>query len=187
MMDDPLEGLLALAERTYVRMEAKELLAQCLDEGDATPFGQMLEGLVLAGAQSLLFLREILEEIRSTKSSLSSAGMGVRQDVIDAFAQFGIRMPELLTADWAVVFRKICGKGFKREIRRAASTLPPEDEALLEEICIEAGNKVGEIAQRLIVLGRIEETVEDWFTGLAYQSVREQKTRLDSGGSLSSH
>ncbi|MGD8554368.1 MAG: hypothetical protein PVJ07_00870 [Anaerolineales bacterium] len=186
-MDDPIEGLLALAERSYVRMEAKELIAQCLEQGDLSLFDQLLQSLVLAGASSLLLLRDILEEIRTAKSALSSQGMGVRQDLIDAFADFGLRAPQLLSADAPELFRMICSQGLHREVRQAAAFLDREDEMLLEEICQAAGERVTTIARKLILLKRIEESVEDWFLGLAHEAVREQKSASGSADASKRH
>lgn len=172
-MHDPIDGLLALAERSWFRMEAKELIAHCLDEGDLSPFDEMLEPLVLAGAHSIALLQEILEEIRATRSTLSSQGLGVRQDLIDAFKQFGLRIPAELVTDTPDVYRTICGQGLQREVRRAASRLAVEEEGLLAEICAAAGERVTVLAHKMVLLSRIEAAVEDWFSGMAYEAHRQ--------------
>ena len=46
-----------------------------------------------------------------------------------------------------------------------------EETALLEEICIEAGNKVTTIAGRMAILTQLEESVLDWIDGLTYEAV----------------
>jgi hypothetical protein len=160
-----------MAERTYVRMEAEQLIADCTERGDLKPFNELLEELVFAGSASLLLMREILDVIRAMKASLSQQGLGVRQDLMDAMAEFGIRVPELLGAEAPEAFRRICSEELRRQVNDMARSLEYEDSALLEEICIEAGGRVTSIAGRLAILNQMEASVLDWLSGLAYQAV----------------
>ncbi len=48
-MSEPLDEVLTFAERVYLRMQAEQLIRQCLDRGDPGPFDALLENLVLAG------------------------------------------------------------------------------------------------------------------------------------------
>jgi hypothetical protein len=48
-----------------------------------------------------------------------------------------------------------------------------EDQALLDELCVEAGERVSAIASRLALLGRLHGTVEDWLSSLAYEAARD--------------
>lgn len=171
-MGSQLDELIALAERTYMRMEAKELLTECMDLGDSTPFNQLLERLVMAGSTSLGVMREIIEEIRGLKSALGYEGMDVRQGLVDALSEFDVHLPQLVFAEAPEIFRQICSQALPREVRRAAGHLAGEDEVVLEEICVEAGERITRIARQLFLLGRIEEAVLDWMDGLAYQAAR---------------
>ncbi len=169
-MSQALDELLTLAERAYVRMEAEQLIAQCLDHGDASPFDNLVEGLVLAGASSLAVMREILEELRAAKSSLSREGLGVRQDLVEAMSEFGVHLPQLISAEAPEVFRQICSQGLRREAFKAAGDLAEGDQNLLREICVEAGERVSRIARRLAMLNRLEAAVTDWLKGLAFEA-----------------
>lgn len=169
-MSQPLDDLLTFAERAYIRMEAEQLITQCLDNGDTTPFNSLVEGLVLAGSSSLGVLREIQEELRSARSSLGKEGLGVRQDLVQALSEFGVNLPQLLSVETPEVFRQMCSTGLRREVQRAARDLANEDESLLQEICVEAGERVTRIARRLAVLSRLEDSVNDWLTGLAFEA-----------------
>jgi hypothetical protein len=165
----PLDDLLSLAERSYVRLEAEQLIADCLHRGDPTPFNDLIEELVLAGTTSLAVLREILQAIRSVKSNLSQEGLGIRQDLMDALSEFGIHLPQLLSADAPESFRQICSQGLQRQVKVVAGRMEEEDESLLQEICVEAGNRVALVARRLVLLNRLEESVRDWISGLIYE------------------
>jgi hypothetical protein len=172
-MNQPLDDLLSIAERAYVRMQAGQLISQCLEQGDASPFNGLVEQLVLAGAPSLAVLREIDDEIRSIRSSLRQEGMAVRQHLKEAFAGFGLHMPQLLSLDPPETYRNICGPGLRNAVRDASRVMTAEDQALLDELCVEAGERVSAIASRLALLGRLHGTVEDWLSSLAYEAARD--------------
>jgi hypothetical protein len=169
-VNNALDELLSLAERTYIRMEAEQLIQECTERGDPQPFNQLLEELVFSGSSSLLLMREILDVIRVLKAGLSKAGLGVRQDLMDAMAEFGIQVPELLVADAPEAFRRICSQELRHQVNDMARNLEFEDSALLEEICLEAGGRVTTIAGRMAILRQMEASVLDWLSGLAYQA-----------------
>jgi hypothetical protein len=166
----PLDELLTFAERAYVRMEAEQLIGQCLDQGDPALFNDLVKGLVLAGSTSLGVMREILEEVRSTRTSLMREGMTVRQDLAEALTGFGVDSAQLLSIDSPEAFRLICSQRLRDEARRSASGLKAEDAILLEELCSEAGDRVSGIARRLMLLLKLEESVQDWISGLVYEA-----------------
>jgi hypothetical protein len=172
LVNRPLDEILTYAERSYVRMQAEQLIKHCIDIGDSKPFDQLLEGLVLAGASSLGVMREIQEELRATKSALSQEGLGVRQDLMDAFEEFGVHLPALAGAEAPEAFRRICNLSLGQEALKVAPILDAEDAVLLREICSEAAERVTSIARRMALLSRLDRAVRDWTDGLAYQAVR---------------
>lgn len=182
-MNSALDDLLSLAERTYVRMEAEQLIEDCTERSDLAPFYDLLEELVVAGSTSLVLMREILDVIRVMKAGLSEQGRGVRQDLMEAMAEFGIRVPELLGTDAPEAFRRICSKELRRQVHDMARSLEYEDSALLEEICIEAGGRVTMIAGKLAILRQMEACVIDWLRGLAYEAAHTPKMPWSSNGS----
>jgi hypothetical protein len=166
----PLDELLSIAERAYVRMQAGQLISQCLEQGDPTPFNGLVEQLVLAGSPSLAVLREIHDEISSMRTTLRQEGMAVRQHLKEAFAGFGLHMPQLISLDAPETFRNICGPTLRNAVREAARVMTTEDQALL---CVEAGERVSAIASRLALLGRLHSSVEDWVSSLAYDAAHD--------------
>ena len=56
------------------------------------------------------------------------------------------------------------------KVNEIAYHLEIEETALLEEICIEAGNKVTTIAGRMAILTQLEDSVLDWIDGLTYEA-----------------
>jgi len=179
-MSEPLDEVLTFAERVYVRMQAEQLIRQCLDRGDPLPFHALLENLVLAGASSLGVLREIQEELQSARTHLGREGLNVRQDLVQALSEFGVQLPQLLSAEAPDAFRQICSQGLGHDARRAAAhRLEVEDERLLQEICSEAGNRVTGIARRLTLLKRMEKMVGDWQEGLLFEALQERETAIN--------
>jgi hypothetical protein len=70
MADDPLDAVYSYVERAYIRLQAGDVLIRCLDEGNAVPIQQMVEGLVLAGPRSMGILQEILTEAEQHKGQI---------------------------------------------------------------------------------------------------------------------
>jgi hypothetical protein len=167
-----LDDLLNFAHQSYVRMEAEQLITECLELGDPTPFNDMVEGLVLAGTSSLMLLREVLDEVLNVKSLLSQEGLGIRQDLVDALSEFGVHLPQLLYVDAPEAFRQISKLPLRLSPKNVAGKLHMEDELLLQEICLEAGERVSKITLRLAMISSFEDAVRDWMRCLAYEAMQ---------------
>jgi len=168
-VSDPLDDLISLAERTYVRLEAEQLIEDCLTRADTAPFSRLLEELVLAGTDSLGVLREILNVIRSVKSSLNQEGIGIQQDLKNALSEFGVNLQRIHSIGKPGSLWQIYHRGLYQEIKDHTPWLEVEDHLLLEEICTEAGERVTQIIKRLLLLNALEETVVDWMNGMIYE------------------
>ncbi|MEW6568016.1 MAG: hypothetical protein AB1449_07590 [Chloroflexota bacterium] len=167
-----MDDLLNLAERAYLRMQAGQLIAQCLEEGDPEVFDGLLQQLVLAGPSSLAALQEIREEIRSTSRSLRRAAVEVRKDLSEALAGLGVRLPPALTAGAGEIFRHLFRRTLREQVYQAAADLSPEDRRLVEDLCDEASQRVTAIAGQLALLSRLDGAVSDWLESIAYEAAR---------------
>ena len=167
---DPIGELLSFAERSYVRMQAEQLILQCLQDRDPKPFYSLVNELVAAGAPSLAIVREVQEVLRFIKTQLTRDGRSVREDLVEAMAEFGVYIPEVIAADSPVAFHQMCNRSFREDVRKQGAKLEVEDVDLLEEICLEAGEKVTVIAARMSLLGEMESAIKDWLAGLAYEA-----------------
>lgn len=172
MSEATLEDLIAFAERSFVRMQAQELIGQFLEEEDKAPFDQLLEDLILAGTSSLTILRDILEEIRATKSSLSLEAMNLRQKLMEALAEIGIHMPQLPKSEAAAALTQIRKLARSQDIRESLQHLGCTDEQVLREICGDAGNRGEQISRKLRMLNDVEQSVLDWFECLTCEAAR---------------
>jgi hypothetical protein len=182
-LSSPLDDLLNFAHQSYVRMEAEQLISECLELGDPAPFNDMVEGLVLAGTSSLMLLREILDEVLSVKSLLSQEGLGIRQDLVDALGEFGVHLPQLLYLDAPEAFRQISNRHLKYGLTNISASLRSEDEMLLEEICNEAGERVKQIGRRLTMITSFEESIRDWMRCLAYEVMQRKDSEESTASS----
>ncbi len=179
MSDATLEDLIALAERSFVRMQAQELISQYLEEEDQAPFDQLLEGLILAGTSSVAVLRDILEEIRAMQSSLNLEAMDLRQKLVETLASIGIQLPQLRTSGAAEALQQIRGLAQSKDALTNLADLECKDEQVLQEICDHASSRGGRINRKLTLLGGVEQAVQDWFECLTYEAARA--TEYDPG------
>jgi hypothetical protein len=168
-VSDPLDDLISLAERTYVRLEAEQLIEDCLAKDDTAPFLNLLEQLVIAGTDSLVILREILSVIRSVKSSLNQEGIGIQDELRKALSEFGINLPRILSAGKRNSLWQIYHGDLYEVIKNHTPWLEVEDHLLLEEICTEAGGRVAQIISHILMLNVFEESILDWMNGMIYE------------------
>jgi hypothetical protein len=181
LSEKSLEDLLAIAERSFVRMEAQELIGQYLEEGDQSPFEKLLENLVLAGSSSLSLLRDILEEIRATKSSLSLEGVDLRQELIEAMADLGIQSPARVSQSDSDTIVPVQQWTLEDSLHDISGALAAEDAQLLEDVCGDTGKRVAHISRKLLLLNDIEQSVMDWFHCLTYEAARSLEFEIGKG------
>jgi hypothetical protein len=67
---DSLSSVYSFVERAYLRLQASDVLTQCLENGDTAPLQILVEDLVCAGPQSVRAIREILIEVKTRKIQL---------------------------------------------------------------------------------------------------------------------
>jgi hypothetical protein len=181
-LNGALKELMSFAENSYIRMEAEQVIEDCLASESSMPFDRLLEELVLAGTTSLYALWEILEAIRAYKTQLGQEGLAIRQEITDAFFGFGIQLPADVLSNPPDMFRQICGRGMQKVVRKEGRGLSLEDEYLLEDICSDAASRVTAIARRLAILNSFEASVMDWIDGLVYQAAHQtQRTEWGRG------
>ncbi len=168
-MSHPLDDLISLAERTYIRLEAEQLIEDCLNKADLEPFNKLLQELVMVGTDSLTVLREILTVIRSVSSTLNQEGIVIQHELKKTLTQFGVDLPSTPLGKTQESFWQIYHYGFYQEIKAHATWLKMEDQMLLEDVCTEAGKRVAQIVRRLVLLKGLEENVVDWINGMIYE------------------
>jgi hypothetical protein len=169
MYEDPLEAVYAFVERAYVRMQAAEVLTQCLDEGRLSPLQDLVEALVLAGPDSLDILREILLEVDARKSQ-------IRQDQHQVFArlesnleQYGVRLGK---AHSPASLMRLTPAALLA-LLRSQQVVDEEDQVACLGHFREALEVMSALMAHLYLLNEIEAYLMDWLWGLVYQSVHQ--------------
>lgn len=85
MTEDAMKAMMGMVEKAYVRLQAGDLLVECIDQGSSAPMHAMVEGLVLEGPQALDALREVHDEVISRKSQIQT-------DIDEVFSELEKRL-----------------------------------------------------------------------------------------------
>ncbi len=179
MKEDPLDAVYSYVERAYIRLQAGDVLIRCLDESSAAPMHQLVEGLILAGPQSMAVLQEILAETGHRKNQ-------VMDDLHQIFSEL-----EANLKSYGVELTGVGDKVSVSEISSAAFIRILLEQQVIEEeaqnVCLQLLENSKELmrslAMHIQLLEEIETYLQDWLWGLAYQSARQRLD--DSSSSLS--
>lgn len=172
MPEDPAAEVYGMVERAYIRMQAGEAMSRCLDEGSPEPMQRLVEGLVLAGSQSLIAVREILSEVSRRSTQLQTDQDQVFSDLEKRLQAYRVRLGEqyspasLLRSsskEWLIFLRY---QGVR-------------EDSLLRE-CLTQLEQTYDLLQSMvkqqIMIDELELLLEDWLWVLIYQSAREELT-----------
>lgn len=170
MEDDPLHSVYAYVERAYVRLQAGDLLTRCVDENSITPVLQMVEGLILAGPQSLQALREVLAETNQRKAQVQDDLNQLHQNLDKTLRSYGIHfdredLPGLVASS-------------PERFKQMLVTQQADEEAQVTcmQILRDSQELAESLSSRIDILIEIEDYLKDWLWGLAYQSVCQVAT-----------
>ncbi len=178
-MSDPMDELLIYAERTYIRMEAEQIIVECLRMGDEDDFNDLVHSLFLAGTSSIGVLREILEEIKSKKNILNQESLGIRQGLIDSLNELGVSFPRSFFSEHPEHLFLACEKQLYEDIASSSPMFEKRSIHLLQDICRDASERIRLLANRLSMLNKLERTVRDWMNCLAYQVTHTSENRVN--------
>jgi hypothetical protein len=169
MADDPIYAVYSYVERAYVRLQAGDILIRCLEEGNASPMMQLVEGLVLAGSQSLDVLREIRAETAHRKSQVLDDLHQVYSDLEHSLLTFGVTLKGLKTV-LAVIGLK--SNLFISMMQEQGVTEEDCQMACLQ-ILKDSSEILASLNQHVKLLEAIEIYIQDWEWGLAHQQARD--------------
>jgi DNA repair exonuclease SbcCD ATPase subunit len=169
MDDDPLAAVYAFVEQAYMRLQAADMLTQCLDEGKLSPLQTIVESLVVAGPQSLGSVREILAEVYMRRSQLKNDQHEVFIKLENELKGYGFRL------------------GSIHSLRSLSRLTPMAFLALLNSqkveneadqiVCLQRLDEALEVMKsldgHLDLLDEIEIYLEDWLWGLIYLSAQQ--------------
>ncbi len=168
-MDDPLETVYALVERSYMRLQAGDILIRCLEEGSTNPIQNMVEGLVLAGPQSLEALREILAEVGQRKSQVQDDILQVFSDLKRVLSGYGVRLNGI---NKSLAVTSLAASGLLRLMRQQGIT-DDDTQTTCLHLLQESRDLITNLNTHLSLLQEVEAYLQDWLWGIAYQSARQ--------------
>lgn len=171
MQDDPIEDIYTYVEQAYIRLHTGDVLIRCLEEKSVAPIQHLVEGLILAGPQSLDDLRQVLAETRTRRLQVEDDLRRVYTDMKEVLNEYGVQFPK--------------GGDF-----REALTFTPLELILLmskqsvndndrQSSCLRVFEDSQELMNNLNVhfnlLSEIEIYIQDWLWGLTYQFTRQRR------------
>jgi hypothetical protein len=169
MKEDPLEAVHAFVERAYIRLQAGEVIMRCMDTGSSLPVHQMVEGLILAGPQSLGVLREILSESGQRKIQVIDDLHQVFNDLKKNLNHYGV---QLLGVKNAGSISNLSSPRFLSMLQEQG-VIDQEVQAVCVQILRESRDLIESMAGNVNLLEEIETYLADWLWGLAYQSAHQ--------------
>jgi hypothetical protein len=170
MDDDHSSDVFDFVEHAFIRMQAGEVLTQCLDDGKLAPLQSLVETLIVAGSQSLDYLREILEEVYRRKSQITNDQHQVFVKLESELGNYAIHLGGLHSVMSLV---RLTPMGFLEFLRSQKI----EDEAV-QMVCMqrldEALSLLRSLNGHLHLLEDIEMYLDDWMWGLIYLAAQDE-------------
>jgi hypothetical protein len=167
--DDPLDAVHAYVERAYIRLQAGEVIMRCMDTGSSVPLQQMVEGLILAGPQSLSVLREMLAESGQRKLQVIDDLHQVFSDLQKNLTQYGVHLAGL---KGAVSIPGLTQAGFLIMLQEQGVT-DEEVQTVCLRILKESRELMESMSGNVVLLEEIETYLADWLWGLAYECAHQ--------------
>ncbi len=172
MADDPLGAVYSFVERAYVRLQAGDVLTQCLNEGSIAPMQKLVESLVLSGPQSLSAYREVLEELTTRKTQLETDRHQVYQKLEDDLKNYGMHLSGMQTP---LTLARLSPAAFLVMLRAQGIRGDAEVVACLQYL-EDANSLLQTLNRHAGLLNEIELYLQDWLWGLIYQSTHAGET-----------
>lgn len=169
-MDDPLASVYALVERAYLRLQAGDVLVQCIEEGDPRPIERLVEELVLAGPISLSALREIIAEIQQHRNQIEEDYNQVLTELEHTLRSHGLKLQGLPSRNTLSDLEPrhflalLQGQGMSCEQTEQACLVAFQDSRVL----------LRGLADHLQLLETIRGYLQDWLYSVMYQSARQE-------------
>jgi uncharacterized protein (UPF0297 family) len=169
MVDDPLESVYSIVERTYIRLQAGDILIRCLEEKSSEPMNEMVEGLILAGPKSLTAMREILSEVMKRKTQLKDDVNQIINDLRNLMMSNGVKIGKVRGAQ---ALLEIKPANFLKLLQQQNINDDRTQMSYLQEFQ-DSRELILNLNTHLIVLEEIEYYLRDWIWGMAYKQIRK--------------
>lgn len=174
--ESSLDAVYAYVERAYLRIQAGDVLVRCLDEGSMMPMQQVVEGLVLAGPQSLAVLREVLAEASQRKSQVQDDMNQVYAQFVASLDSYGVRLDCCRTA---LSLARLTPQRLLGILQRQELTDETMFVACLQ--CLsETRSLIKQLAVQYRLLVDVEKYIKDWIMGVVYDAAQRDNLQARS-------
>jgi hypothetical protein len=176
MDEDVIGAVYAFVERAYVRLQAADMLTQCLTEGKLAPLQNMVETLVVAGPEELESLREILEEVFSRKNQLKNDQHQVFSKLEKELLEYGFRLGGIHSPLSLIRLTPAACLA----LLRSQKVMSENDQLACVQHLDDALDLLKALSRSMKLLEEVEFYIQDWLWVLIYQSTRldwEQKSQ----------
>lgn len=168
MVNDPLKSVYSIVERTYIRLQAGDILIRCLEEKSSEPIHEMVEGLVLAGPNSLDAMREILLELLNRKSEIKDEISQIINELRNVLLSYGVKINQI---QGSKSLFEIKPTEFFKLIKQQGVD---EDQNQMDCLQIFQNSRelIINLNVQLNILEEVEMYIRDWTWSIAYKQIQ---------------
>jgi hypothetical protein len=175
MSDDPIGDVYSFVERAYIRLQAGDILIRCLEDGSTSPIQQMVEGLILAGPQSLDDLQQVLIETTTRKAQVEDDLQQVYVEMKRVLREYGVEFTPAGDYHAALMFSPL----ELIVLMRSQGVEDHEKQSACQRVFQDSYNLLKNLSTNFHLLTEIERYLQDWSLGLTYQKAR-QRSNVES-------
>lgn len=165
MSENPIEDVYSFVEQAYIRLQAGDILIRCLEDGSYSPIQQMVEGMVLAGPQSLGDLRQVLIETSTRKLQVEDDLRQVYGEMKRVLKEYGVEFNPTGDYQAALMFSPL----ELIVLMHSQGVEDHEKQSACQQVFLESHTLLKNLNANLHLLAEIERYIQDWSWGLTYQ------------------
>ena len=169
-MDDPLRSVYALVERAYLRLQAGDVLVQCMEEGDSEPLERLVEELVLAGPVSLGALSEIIAEIQQHRNQIEDDYNQVLGELEQTLKMYGLELQGLPSRS---ILTELEPRHFLALMHQQGMSCEHSEQECLMAFQ-DSRVLLRGLSDHMHLLETLRGYLQDWLYGVMYQSARQE-------------
>jgi hypothetical protein len=176
MQEDPIESVYSFVERTYMQMQAGEILTRCMEEGSSAPVQQTVENLVLGGPHGLNELREFLTETERRKMQVRDDLNQLLKNLEGSLKSFGVSLKKETNIEASIGLRNVDLFSFSR----GPVIHDHETQQACEQILKDYQDLHESLNSQFLLLQEIKSYLQDWIWGLVVQEFHRRVWPQDS-------
>lgn len=166
MSDNPLDAIYEFAEQTYLRMQANDVLMRCLELKSRDPIHELVEELILAGPESISAMRETLAEADQRRAEVQDELHRAFVDLQGQCHDQGLQISGMLDA-FSLTYLPT---EVLRDLMREQGIDQEETQVICLRLLQKSRGAITRLVTQLGLLQEIQNYLQDWLWGLAYQS-----------------